>query len=69
MNLKHKFWTLVAKWNYRRNKYNEVCCCGNGITKYCHRVLGYYYRCSDHYCPSRCAKEYAITSYVGEKMR
>ncbi len=72
------FWTKVAEWKYRNHEYDEVCCCGNGfVTKY-HTyflvgddktVTDKYLGCPDYYCISRCAKEYAVTSYVEEKLK
>ena len=59
--LKHYIYYLTALWIYRKIPANEVCCCGASIID----GLG----CSDYYCPSRCAKEYAITSYVDSKVK
>lgn len=70
------FWTKVAEWKYRKQEYNEVCCCGQGMITY-HRwgrdcednTHEEWKDCPDYYCPSRCAKEYAVTSYVEEKIK
>jgi hypothetical protein len=69
VKLKLKFWTLVAKWKYRKIGYDEVCCCGNSmINIYSAKKRKSWRGCADYTCPSRCAKEYAITKYVEEKM-
>lgn len=67
--LKRNWYLLCAKWKYRKQTYNEVCCCGNTMKKHYHGILGYYYSCPDYWCISRCAKEYAITNYVEGKMK
>ena len=53
------FWTCVAKFKYRKQPYNEVCCCGQDMKS--HYLL-------DNHSP-RCMKEYAITSYVEERLK
>lgn len=57
--LKPYWYLLCAKWKYRKQGYNEVCCCGTCMAQ--HSVY-------DNHTP-RCAKEYAITSYVEGKMK
>lgn len=67
------FWTRVAEWKYRKQEYDAVCCCGNDMLpiKITPTRGGSFdlYRCKIYDCPSRCAKEYAVTSYVEEKMK
>ena len=64
-NLKRNWYLLCAKWKYRKQGYNEVCCCGNTFVVRFMTVKN----CPDYHCISRCAKEYAITCYVEEKMK
>ncbi|CAM0066565.1 hypothetical protein VPHK460_0282 [Vibrio phage K460] len=69
--LKRNWYLLCAKWKYRKQEYEEVCCCGSDMAP--DHWDGYRdystYSCSSYYCPSRCAKEYAITCYVEGKMK
>ncbi|AUR93411.1 hypothetical protein NVP1187O_098 [Vibrio phage 1.187.O._10N.286.49.F1] len=67
--LKLNWYLLCAKWKYRKQDHNEVCCCGTGMEKRYHTILGYYYNCPDYWCVGRCAKEYAITCYVESKLK
>ena len=57
--LKRNWYLLCAKWKYRKQGYNEVCCCGSGMDQ--HSVY-------DNHTP-RCDKEYAITCYVEDKLK
>lgn len=81
--LRRNWYLLCAKWKYRKQDYNEVCCCGNDFKYYpvyFDMPRGFairlvdpsqegYQRCSNYNCPSRCAKEYAITYYVESKLK
>lgn len=56
--LKRKFWTIIAKWQYRKQDEN-LCCCGCDIGK--GGDICYHGGC-------RSAKEYAITCLLKEKI-
>lgn len=57
--LKRNWYLICAKWKYRKQEYNEVCCCGTGMNQ--HSTY-------DNHTP-RCAKEYAVICYVEGKMK
>lgn len=73
----------VAEWKYRKQEYNVVCCCGDDFKYFpvyfdmprgfAVRIVDHskrgYWRCKTYDCPSRCAKEYAITCYVEGKLK
>lgn len=72
MRIRKWLWTKIAEWKYRKQSYNTVCCCGRDMSS--DNVWESYrdydtYRCSGYYCPSRCAKEYAVTRYVKGKLK
>ncbi len=71
-NLKRKLYTSIAEWKYRKHDYDEVCCCGSNLAPiniFPTRGDSFvHYKCTDYCCPSRCAKEYAVTCYVESKM-
>ncbi|AUR89270.1 hypothetical protein NVP1121O_242 [Vibrio phage 1.121.O._10N.286.46.C4] len=76
LKIKHKLYTLQAKWVYRKIAYNDICCCGEsfGLTPNWSRAnhdikFSSETRCNDISCPSRCQKEYAIESYVERRMK
>ena len=59
LKIKHNLYLSLAKFKYRKIPYNEVCCCGASMDG--HPTY-------DNHSP-RCAKEYAITSYVNDKLK
>ncbi|AGG58007.1 hypothetical protein VPBG_00235 [Vibrio phage helene 12B3] len=81
--LKRNWYLLCAKWKYRKQGYNGVCCCGDDFSYhpvYFDMPRGFairivdttkegHWRCKTYLCPSRCAKEYAITCYVESKLK
>ena len=59
--LKHlHYYYLTALWIYRKIPANEVCCCGVSLDNHNGWYAG---------IPPRCAKEYAVTSYVESKLK
>lgn len=54
---------------YRKQAYGEVCCCGKSMWIHVISDGETYKACRDMQCPSRCAKEYAVTSAVNNKLK
>ncbi len=55
--LMRKLLTIRFNYKYRSVGYDEVCCCGEEMTKHSY---------SSNHTP-RCAKEYALFCYLEEK--